>query len=66
MMKYRIAIRESEEGFSVSCPGLPGCHSQGANRQEALDNIADAIREYRTVAAQLHKDEEICEIEVAA
>lgn len=65
-MKYRIAIRESEEGFSVSCPGLPGCHSQGASRREALDNIADAIREYRAATAQLHEDEEICEIEVAA
>ena len=37
---------ESEEGFSVSCPGLPGCWSQGATEDEALANIQDAIREY--------------------
>ena len=36
----------SEEGYSVSVPALPGCWSQGANVEEALANIADAIREY--------------------
>jgi predicted RNase H-like HicB family nuclease len=45
-MKYRIALHKSEEGYSVSVPGLPGCWSQGATEQEALDNIQDAIREY--------------------
>jgi predicted RNase H-like HicB family nuclease len=45
-MKYRVALRKTEEGFSVSCPGLPGCWSQGATREEALDNIKSAIQEY--------------------
>jgi predicted RNase H-like HicB family nuclease len=45
-MKYRIALHKSEEGYSVSVPGLPGCWSEGATEQEALDNIQDAIREY--------------------
>ncbi len=45
-MKYKIALRESEEGFSVSVPGLPGCWSQGATEHEALQNIQDAIKEY--------------------
>jgi predicted RNase H-like HicB family nuclease len=36
----------SEEGFAVSCPGLPGCWSQGATEEEALSNIRDAIGEY--------------------
>ena len=45
-MKYRIALHKSEEGFSVSVPGLPGCWSQGVTEQEALENIRDAIREY--------------------
>lgn len=31
---------------SVSCPGLPGCWSQGATEAEALENIQDAIRKY--------------------
>ena len=45
-MKYKIVLQESEEGFAVSVPALPGCHSQGETEQEALENIADAIREY--------------------
>jgi hypothetical protein len=30
----------------VSCPALPGCWSQGATEEEAMENIRDAIREY--------------------
>lgn len=45
-MKYRITLVESEEGFAVWCDDLPGCCSQGATRDEALDNIRIAIREY--------------------
>ena len=48
-MKYRIALQKSEEGYSVSVPGLPGCWSQGATEQEAVENIRDAIREYLSV-----------------
>jgi predicted RNase H-like HicB family nuclease len=44
-MRYKVVLEESDEGFAVSVPGLPGCHSQGATEQEALENIADAIRE---------------------
>ena len=45
-MDYRIVIVESEEGFAVSCPALRGCHSQGSTREEALENIRIAIREW--------------------
>ncbi len=45
-MNYRVVLVESEEGFSVSCPALRGCHSQGRTREEALENIRDAIREW--------------------
>jgi predicted RNase H-like HicB family nuclease len=65
-MKYKVAIRESEEGFSVSVPGLPGCWSQGATKEEALDNIADAIREYLAVVDELTEGAEIHEIELAS
>ena len=44
-MIYKVVVNKSEEGFSVSCPGLPGCWSQGATEIEALENIQDAIRE---------------------
>lgn len=45
-MNFRVVLVESEEGFSVSCPALKGCHSQGQTKEEALDNIRDAIREW--------------------
>lgn len=44
-MKYKIALQETEQGFSVSVPGLPGCWSQGVTEVEALANIQDAIHE---------------------
>jgi predicted RNase H-like HicB family nuclease len=52
-MKYNVVLEESDEGFAVSVPGLPGCHSQGATEAEALENIADAIREYLGAAEEL-------------
>ena len=34
---------ESDGGYSVHCPGLPGCVSQGDDRKSALANIEEAI-----------------------
>jgi predicted RNase H-like HicB family nuclease len=51
-MEYRIILIESEEGFAVSCPALRGCHSQGATREEALENIKIAIREWLDAEAE--------------
>ena len=64
-MKYMVAVQRSEEGVSVSVPGLPGCWSQGATEQEALENIRDAIREYLPVAAELVRGAEVREVDVA-
>jgi predicted RNase H-like HicB family nuclease len=50
MAKYRVVLRHSEEGYSVSCPGLPGCWSQGGTEEEALANIQIAIQEYVAAA----------------
>lgn len=52
-MKYSVTLVESDEGFAVWCDELPGCCSQGATREEALDNIRDAIREYLDARAEL-------------
>ena len=52
-MKYTVMLEQSEEGFAVSVPGLPGCHSQGETEEEALLNIVDAIREYQAAVAEL-------------
>jgi len=64
-MKYRIALHKSDEGYSVSVPGLPGCWSQGATEKEALDNIRDAISEYIAVVEDQLRGEDVREIEVA-
>jgi len=65
-MKYKVVLNESEEGFSVSCPGLPGCWSQGASEQEALDNIQNAIAEYLAVVDELVQGQEVREVSVAS
>jgi len=63
-MKYKIALQETEEGFSVSVPGLPGCWSQGATEQEALENIQSAIQEYLAAREELLRGAVIREVEV--
>lgn len=63
-MKYKIAIHKSDEGYSISVPGLPGCWSQGTTEPEALENIRDAIREYLSVVDEQLEGEEIREVEV--
>lgn len=64
-MKYKVALRRSDEGYSVSVPGLPGCWSQGATEAEALENIEDAIREYLAVVSEQLKEGDVREVEVA-
>ena len=44
-MFFKIILKPDPEdgGYNVSCPALPGCHSQGETEDEAIDNIKDAI-----------------------
>jgi len=63
-MKYRVLLHESDEGFDVSVPGLPGCHSQGATETEALDNIRTAIAEYLSVVDDLVLGKNVREVDV--
>jgi predicted RNase H-like HicB family nuclease len=65
MANYRVVLRKSDEGYSVSCPGLPGCWSQGVTEEEALANIQVAIREYVEAAEELSRDGESRVVEVA-
>ena len=53
-MAYRVDVRQSDEGYSVSCPELPGCWSQGVTEEEALANMQIAIQEYVDAAEELH------------
>jgi predicted RNase H-like HicB family nuclease len=50
-MKYKVVLKRSDEGVSVSVPALPGCWSQGETEAEALDNVRYAIQEYLSVVA---------------
>jgi len=43
-MKFTVIVEPEEDGgYSVHCPALPGCSSQGDNTEEALTNIKEAI-----------------------
>jgi predicted RNase H-like HicB family nuclease len=51
-MNYRINLFQTREGWAVSCPELPGCHSQGETREEAIEEIKDAIRLWLDVESE--------------
>ena len=43
-MKFTVILEPEEDGgYSVICPAIPGCASQGDSLEEALDNIREAI-----------------------
>lgn len=65
MAKYKVVLQRTEEGFSVSCPGLPGCWSQGVTEEEALQNIQAAIQDYRAAVQDSLEGAEVREVEVA-
>lgn len=45
-MKFHVLLEPPPEGgFTATCIEIPGAISQGETEGEALDNIADAIRE---------------------
>lgn len=55
-MVFRIVLERTEEGYSVSCPILPGCWSQGESELEALGNIKSAIEEYSAASRDIDSD----------
>ena len=65
VMKYKVVLRRSDDGVSVSVPGLPGCWSQGASEAEALENIQVAVKEYLSVVDEQAEGGEVREIEIA-
>ncbi len=65
-MHYKVVLQHSDEGYSVSCPTLPGCWSQGETEEDALENIKDAIEEYLEVLEIQLRDADVREVEVAA
>ena len=64
-MTYRVVLQHSEEGYSVSCPGLTGCWSQGETEAEALANIRLAIEDYVAAVRDLTEGSETRFVEIA-
>ena len=64
-MKYKVNLRNTEEGYSVWAPGLPGCWSQGNSEDEALENIKDAIEAYLATVDELTSGKETRYVEIA-
>jgi predicted RNase H-like HicB family nuclease len=63
-MQYKVNLQKTEEGYHIWCPELPGCASQGDTREEAIENIKDAIAIYLEVKAELNKGIESIYLEV--
>ncbi|HEY0084011.1 MAG TPA: type II toxin-antitoxin system HicB family antitoxin [Pyrinomonadaceae bacterium] len=44
-MVFNVTLDKDEDGvWIVECPAIPGCVSQGVTKEEALENVKDAIR----------------------
>jgi predicted RNase H-like HicB family nuclease len=65
-MTYKVELIKTEEGYTVGCPDLPGCWSEGNTEEEALENIKDAIREYVLAQQDIEKLKEVRYVEVMA
>ncbi|MEA5511102.1 type II toxin-antitoxin system HicB family antitoxin [Crocosphaera sp. UHCC 0190] len=63
-MQYKVNLKQTEEGYAVWCPSLPGCASQGITKEEALENIQDAIISYLEVSKELNNGIESFYVEV--
>jgi len=68
-MNLKITIEPGENGYYVaSCPAIIGCHSQGKTKEEALENIKEAIEGCLEVlnerAVKKNKLMEVCEVNV--
>lgn len=64
-MKYLTLVHTSKYGYDIHVPALPGCHSQGDTKKEALENIKDAISTYLEMEKRELRISEMQEVEVA-
>jgi len=52
-MKFNITLDRDEDGvWIVACPSIPGCLSQGATREEAIEHIQESIKMCLEVRAE--------------
>lgn len=46
-LRYTVILeREPDGGYHVSCPALPGCHSEGDTLEQSLENMKEAVEVY--------------------
>jgi predicted RNase H-like HicB family nuclease len=45
-MRQVVIYRGDDDFWVAECPSLPGCVSQGKSREEAAQNVKEAIRAY--------------------
>ena len=45
-MRQVVVYRGEDEYWIAECPSLPGCVSQGKSKEEAINNIKEAIEGY--------------------
>ena len=53
-MRQVIVYPGEDKHWVAECPSLPGCISQGKNKEEALANIREAIEGYIAVLQEDH------------
>lgn len=66
-MKLHVHIEQDEAGYFVAeVPALPGCLSQGATKEEAINNVQEAIEGWFEVMESKRKysKEELVEVVV--
>ena len=57
-MKFKVVLYQTNDGYTVFCPGLQGCITEGDSPEDALSNAQVAIREYME-ASWIEMKEEI-------
>jgi len=63
-MTYKVVVTHTDEGYSVGCPELPGCWSEGETEEEAISNIRDAIQEYLSVQPTAYSQGKVAFVDV--
>ncbi len=64
-MTYKVVLTHTDEGYSINCPALPGCWSEGQTEAEALENIRDAISIYLDTISDVTRGADVREVQVA-
>ena len=65
-MTVKVIIEPGDDGYFVArCPSLKSCWSQGKTREEALENIREAVELYLEPTSEqlsLSEDAELVEL----